>query len=144
MVDFEQINKVNKLAKALKESGMAATMDDAVKMAQDMVSKGEESIEELSEKPSAEELVKEEFKEGPINKAKNAIDKVKEVLHIEEKEAVKPFEMKSAEEMMKKVEKEGLEQLKERAKELKEKIKEKEEKEEAEEGEEEPKEVEEE
>jgi len=127
MVNFEQIDKVNKLAKALKDSNMAATMDEAVKMAQDMIDKGKESIKELSQKQTAQDLIEEDFKENPITKikenTKELVENIGEALHIKDKEAAKPVETKDADELIKDAEKKGVHELKEKTEELQQELK---------------------
>ena len=128
---LEKIDKVNKLAKALKESGMAKTMDEAAKMAQDMIAKGEESIEELSQKPpSAQELVEEKFRENPITKIKEGskgfAENLGEALHIKKKDAAKPVKTENAEKLIGEAEKEGVNKLIEKTEELKKELKSKE------------------
>jgi len=118
---FEKLNRVNKLAKALKDSGMAKDMDEAVKMAEKMIDEGEESIKELSEHPRAEDLVEGETKV-------TARERIKDIFHAK-KEAELPKE--EAEELLEEVEeeakKEKLDELKEDVGEIKEDIKEAEE-----------------
>ena len=95
MVDFKDVEKINKLAKALKDSKLAATMDEAVKMAKDILKKGDKSIEEMKEKestPGTEELIEEE--PGFIEKAKDVFEKREEIPHAvpSKKEVVKEIE----------------------------------------------------
>jgi len=89
---FEKIDRVNRLAKALKDSGMAKDMDEAVKVAEEMVDRGEESIKEASEHPSAEDLVEGETKVTAGEMIKEEVKKVEEALHIKKKEPEKQFE----------------------------------------------------
>jgi hypothetical protein len=93
---FEKLNRINKLAKALKESGMARDMEEAVKTATEMVGHGEKSIMEISRQPpGAEELVKGEFRVGAKERIKHGLEEVEEALHIRKKEerpAEKPKE----------------------------------------------------
>jgi hypothetical protein len=66
MTDFEKLQKINRLAKALKESGLAKTRDEAAKMAEEMYTKSEKSIEELKKEGiTAQELLDEEYKTRP-------------------------------------------------------------------------------
>ncbi|MBW2966671.1 hypothetical protein KY342_06220 [Candidatus Woesearchaeota archaeon] len=127
MVNFEQVDKVNKLAKALKESNMATTMDEAVKMAKDMISRGEESIKELSQKQTAQDLVEERFRENPIKKitesTKDFVENLGEALHIKEKEKAKPVKTKETKELIKDAEKKGVNKLIKKTEKLKEELK---------------------
>jgi len=54
-VDFDRIQKINKLAKALMESKMAKSNDEAMKMAEEMVDKGEQQIADLMKKETEDE-----------------------------------------------------------------------------------------
>ena len=47
-MDVDKIEKINKLAATLKNSGLAPSMDDAVKMASDMI--GEDLLVLMSRK----------------------------------------------------------------------------------------------
>ena len=116
---FEKIDRVNKLAKALKDSSMAKDMDEAVKMAEEMVDQGEKDIKEISEHPSAEDLVEGETKI-------TARERIKDVFHRKEE-----FELpkEKAEELLEEVEKEEerqerLGKIKEEINEIKDDIKE--------------------
>jgi len=55
MVDFKKIDRMNKLAKALKGSGLAKSMDEAAKMAEDMITEEDETIAEMQKKEAEEE-----------------------------------------------------------------------------------------
>jgi len=94
-MDLKEIEKINKLAKVLKENKLAASMDDAVKQATEMIKNSQESLEELEAKeslPGAEELVKEE--PGFIEKTKDVFEKREEIPHIvpSKKEVVKEID----------------------------------------------------
>jgi hypothetical protein len=127
MVNFEQIDKVNKLAKALKDSNMASTMDEAVKMAQNMINEGKESIKELSQKLTAQDLIEEKFKDNPIKKikqdTKDFVENIGEALHLKQKETAKNVLTKEADELIIDAEKKGVHKLIKRAEELKEELK---------------------
>lgn len=71
MTDFEKIQKINRLAKALKDAKMANTNDEAAKMAEEMYEKSEKNIAEMrTEDITAQELIEEEYKTRPEYKKK--------------------------------------------------------------------------
>ena len=85
MVDPKKVAEINKLAKTLKDTGVAPSMDDAVKMAERMVADEEKSIEDMQEKEEAEEGFKgkvgnvvEDIREA----GEDAIERVEKALHI--------------------------------------------------------------
>jgi len=84
VVDFDKIEKINRLARALKESKMAKTNDEAMKMAEQIIEKGEESISEMVKKQE-KEIKKESF----VEKLKEKAEGVEEKLHIKKKEPEK-------------------------------------------------------
>lgn len=49
-INSERVEKINKLAKTLTESGIAPSADEAVKMAERMTDEGNDSIKEMDEK----------------------------------------------------------------------------------------------
>lgn len=53
MQDFGKIKKINDLAKSFKDSGLAKDMEEAIKMAEKSLIKGEESITKLTEQHEA-------------------------------------------------------------------------------------------
>jgi len=55
MVDFKKIDRINKLAKTLKRSGLAKSMDEAAKMAEEMINEEDETIAEMQRKEAEEE-----------------------------------------------------------------------------------------
>jgi len=85
-MNVEKIQKINKLAKTLKDTGMAKTMDEAVKMAEKMIAKGEEALQEEIEK---EESFEEEEKKEPfiLKKPEKKSEEVQEeISDVEEEE----------------------------------------------------------
>ena len=51
---LENIEKINKLAKTLLDSGVAKSSEEAMKMAEKMINKGEETIAELTKEQESE------------------------------------------------------------------------------------------
>ena len=51
---LENVEKINKLAKSLLDSGIAKTSEEAMKMAEKMINKGEETIAELTKEQESE------------------------------------------------------------------------------------------
>lgn len=51
-VDFDKIQKLNKMAKDLKQAGLVSKHDEAIKMAEKMVVKGEQSIADITKSKS--------------------------------------------------------------------------------------------
>lgn len=92
-VDFEKLQRINKLAKSLMDSGMAASRDEAVKMAETMVNQGEQSMQELIQKQKAEQETPLEHIEEEV---KEAVLRVEEKLHVKEpkKEVESPVRVK--------------------------------------------------
>lgn len=93
-IDSERIEKINKLAKTLKDTGLADTHDKAVEMATDMTDKAEKNIKETIKSQhekdqkifdEAEKLQRPE-EESLAEKAEDAIEHVEEVLHIKKKD----------------------------------------------------------
>ena len=68
----EDIERLNKLAKSLKDTGLAPSMDKAIEMAKDMMKEEQESISELQGKEAPEE------KEGFVEKVEEVVEDVKE------------------------------------------------------------------
>lgn len=81
-MDAEKIKKINKLAKTLKDSGLAPSMDEAAKMAENMIAKGEE--EQIAKEEEFLEEEAEEKKEPFIIK-KPEKEKEEEQTEIKEK-----------------------------------------------------------
>ena len=114
---FEKIDKVNKLAKALKESSMAKDMDEAVRMAEEMIDKGEESIKDMSEHPSAEELVEGETGLSIKERFKDDIERLEKAFRRKQEAEAKPLG-EGAEELLEEAEKERKEKFNEIKKEI--------------------------
>ena len=74
MADVEKSEKINKLAKALKDSDMAKDDDEAMKMAEEMYEKSDNAIKEMkAEDISAQEIIEDEYKANPKYKKKTEL-----------------------------------------------------------------------
>lgn len=51
---LEKVQEINKLAKTLQESGIAKTSEEAMKMAEEMINKREETIKGLTKEQESE------------------------------------------------------------------------------------------
>lgn len=69
MVNFDKVQQINKLAKALKDTKLADTNDKAMKMAEQMINEEEENISELQKKEGEEKV------EGAMEKVKTMFKK---------------------------------------------------------------------
>ena len=79
MTDYEKTQKINKLAKAIKDSGIAKDNEQAAKMAEEMYEKSSKAIKEMkSEEITAQELIDEEYKTNPEYKKKTEIKQDRE------------------------------------------------------------------
>ena len=72
------MEKINKLAKVLRDQGFAKTHDEAVQLAAKFVERGEKTVEEIT-CPTAEEILKEIEKEERAD-AQTLLDSVDEEL----------------------------------------------------------------
>ncbi len=61
-MDVDKIEKINKLAATLKNSGLAPSMDDAVKMASDMIGEDLPSSTDVQERPHTQIVEKSGYK----------------------------------------------------------------------------------
>jgi predicted kinase len=79
-MDAEKIQKINKLAKSLKDTGIAHSMDDAVTMAEKMVSEGELPLREkiVKQEPLEEEEIDEKKEPFILKKPEEKPEEVQE------------------------------------------------------------------
>ncbi len=91
-MNIDRLKKLNQLAKTLKETGMAPSMDDAVKMAEQMMHEGDKSIAELTKEKTAQgrlisDAVHEEgFMDKVKERVKNLIGDVEENKDVSDEE----------------------------------------------------------
>ena len=91
-MNIDRLKKLNQLAKTLKETGMAPSMDDAVKMAEQMMHEGDKSIAELTRENTVQgklisDAVHEDgFMDKVKERVKDLIGDVEEKLNIKEEE----------------------------------------------------------
>lgn len=110
-MNIDSLKKVNLLAKTLRDTGISASMDDAVKMAERIVHDGKTPINEfVIKKPAKEQLISEAVHDKSI--VSGAKDRIKEILgdieesHAEEPEEKEPFILKKTEQKPEEIQKE--------------------------------------
>ncbi|MFC1697137.1 hypothetical protein ACFL1H_02295 [Nanoarchaeota archaeon] len=90
-MDYENLQKINDLAKTLMSQGICSTMDEALDQAKTMIGKEKESLkefEEMSEEES-EKMAKAAAKvEGTVEKPKENIEEKNEVSEMSNESAV--------------------------------------------------------